>query len=130
MLGADGVLVTSDVGGNDFVEVALSVQACIQAGMKTVFMSTEESSEEGQKPPWLYPIPEVDAVVSLGSGGGGFGRRGLATGGRAGDRRACAVHERRRARRLAGAGDGGGGRRRLGRRSVGDRPPELFRLLT
>jgi hypothetical protein len=79
MLGADGVLVTSDVGGNDFVEVALSVQACIQAGMKTVFMSTEESSEEGQKPPWLYPIPEVDAVVSLGSGGGGFGRRGLAT---------------------------------------------------
>src|SRR5262245_39479511 len=68
MLGADGVLITSDVGGNDFVEVALSVRACIRAGLQTVFMSTEESSEDGAKPPWLFPIPEVDAVVSLASG--------------------------------------------------------------
>jgi glycine reductase len=76
MLGADGVLITSDVGGNDFVEVALTVRACIREGLTTVFMSTEESSEDGAKPPWLFPIPEADAVVSLGSGRGAFGRAG------------------------------------------------------
>jgi glycine reductase len=78
MLGADGVLITSDVGGNDFVEVALTVRACVAAGLKTVFMSTEESSEDGAKPPWLFPIPEIDAVVSLGAGRGVFGRSGPA----------------------------------------------------
>jgi glycine reductase len=74
MLGADGVIVASDAGGNDFVEVALTVRACIRAGLATVLMSTEESSEEGAKPPWLFTIPEADAVVSLGSGGSAFGR--------------------------------------------------------
>ena len=76
MLGADGVIVASDAGGNDFVEVALTVRACIRAGLQTVLMSTEESSEEGAKPPWLFTIPEADAVVSLGSGGSAFGRGG------------------------------------------------------
>jgi sarcosine reductase len=74
MLGAEGVLISSDAGGNDFVEVALTVRACMEAGLETVFMSTEESSEDGAKPPWLFPIPEADAVVSLGSGRGVFGR--------------------------------------------------------
>jgi glycine reductase len=77
MLGADGVLITSDAGGNDFVEVALTVKACERSGLKTVLMSTEESSEDGAKPPWLFTIPEAEAVVSLGSGraaSGGAGR--------------------------------------------------------
>jgi sarcosine reductase len=76
MLGADGVLITSDAGGNDFVEVALTVKACIRLGLKTVFMSTEEPSEDGARPPWLFTIPEADAVVSLGSGPAAFGRAG------------------------------------------------------
>jgi glycine reductase len=76
MLGADGVLITSDAGGNDFVEVALTVKACERSGLKTVFMSTEESSEDGAKPPWLFTIPEADAVVSLGSGRAAFGGGG------------------------------------------------------
>lgn len=76
MIGADGVLITSDVGGNDFVEVAATVRACVRLGLKTVFMSTEEASEDGAKPPWLVPVPEADAIVSLGSGPSAFGRAG------------------------------------------------------
>jgi glycine reductase len=80
MLGADGALITSDVGGNDFVEVAATVRACERAGLKTVFMTTEEPSEDGLKPPWLVPVPEADAVVSLGSGRAAFGGRGAPPG--------------------------------------------------
>lgn len=76
MMGADGVLIGSSAGGNDFVEVAQTVQACEREGLKAVFMSTEESSEDGAKPPWLFTIPEADAVVSLGSGRSGFGKAG------------------------------------------------------
>ena len=71
MLGAEGALVTWDAGGNEFIEVIRTVQACEQEGIKTVFL-TSEDSPEGGAPTMLEPVPEADAVVST-----GFFRSGL-----------------------------------------------------
>ena len=67
MLGADGAVITYDAGGNDFMEVIQTVQACEQLGIKTVFVTTE-SPPEAEGPPLLMPLPEADAIVSTGIG--------------------------------------------------------------
>ncbi len=72
MLGASGVIITYDAGGNDFMETIRTVQACENAGIKTVFASGEEPPSTGG-PPLLEPLPEACAIVSLGQGGGGPG---------------------------------------------------------
>ena len=72
MLGASGVIITYDAGGNDFMETIRTVQACENAGIKTVFASGEDPPETGG-PPLLEPLPEARAIVSLGQGGGGPG---------------------------------------------------------
>jgi len=69
MLGAQGALVTTDVRGQRMVETMLTVQACEQAGLKTVFLSEEEDPEEGTAPPFLNWVPELEATVSTGTGG-------------------------------------------------------------
>ncbi len=63
MLGADGALVTWDAGGNEFIEVIRTIQACEQAGIKTVFL-TSEDDPTGNAPTMLEPLPEADAIVS------------------------------------------------------------------
>ena len=65
MLGAQGALVTWDAGGNEFIEVIRTVQACERAGIKTVFL-TSEDDPTGSVPTMLEPIPEADAIVSTG----------------------------------------------------------------
>ena len=65
MLDAQGALVTWDAGGNEFIEVIRTVQACEQLGIKTVFMTGEDSSAGGV-PTLLEPLPEADAIVSTG----------------------------------------------------------------
>jgi sarcosine reductase len=65
LLGAQGAIITWDSGGNDFMEVIRTVQACEQAGIKTVFLTGEEPPETGG-PPLLEPLPEADAIVSTG----------------------------------------------------------------
>ncbi|MCC6174258.1 MAG: hypothetical protein IT305_03045 [Chloroflexi bacterium] len=66
-IGAQGAIVTYDAGGNDFMEVIRTVQACEQIGIKTVFVTFEEDpSTEG--PALLEPLPEADAIVSTGIG--------------------------------------------------------------
>ena len=65
MLGAQGVVVTWDAGGNEFLEVAHIVRTCERRGIKTVFMLCEETSEGGA-PPLFAPLPEADAIVSTG----------------------------------------------------------------
>jgi glycine reductase len=68
-LGADGAIVTLDIRGARFVETILTCQALERAGVKTVFMATEETSEGGLAPPLLLSVPELVSVVSCGDGG-------------------------------------------------------------
>ena len=65
MMDAQGALVTWDAGGNEFIEVIRTVQACERLGIKTVFMTGEDSSAGGV-PTLLEPLPEADAIVSTG----------------------------------------------------------------
>jgi sarcosine reductase len=65
-LRADGALVTWLGGGNAFVDVMLTVQACEQSGIKTVLVGYE-SGVKGGDAPLLYYVPEATAVVSTGS---------------------------------------------------------------
>lgn len=67
-LGAQGAIVTVDLRGARFVETVLSVQALERAGVKTVFETLEETSEDGLAPPLLLSVPELVSVVSCGDG--------------------------------------------------------------
>jgi glycine reductase len=63
ILGAQGALVTWDAGGNEFIEVVRTIQACEQLGIKTVFLTSEDDATEAA-PTMLEPLPEADAIVS------------------------------------------------------------------
>ena len=63
MLGAQGALVTWDAGGNEFIEVVRTIQACERVGIKTVFLTSEDDATGGA-PTMLEPLPEADAIVS------------------------------------------------------------------
>jgi glycine reductase complex component B subunit alpha and beta len=78
MLGAQGALVTWNHGGNDLIEVMLTIQELERAGIKTVFLTIEsdikvvrltpEQAETGSdEPPLLFAVPEADAIVSTGT---------------------------------------------------------------
>jgi len=67
LLGAAGAIISYDAGGNDFMEVMLTVQACERLGIKTVLL-TGESPPESEGLPLLMSLPEADAVVSTGCG--------------------------------------------------------------
>ncbi|MFN8523478.1 MAG: glycine/sarcosine/betaine reductase component B subunit [Chloroflexota bacterium] len=67
MLGADGAVITHDAGGNDFMEVMQTVQACERLGIKTVLVAPESAPEDGGLP-LLMSLPEATAIVSTGSG--------------------------------------------------------------
>lgn len=68
-LGARGAIVTTDFRGQRFLETALTVRACERQGIKTVLLTGEEDNEEGAAPPLLVSFPEIDTVVSTGTGG-------------------------------------------------------------
>ncbi len=76
MLGATGAVITYDAGGNDFMEVIRTVQACEQEGISTVFVTGEEDPSTGG-PPLLEPLPEARAIVSIGIGRVGYERETL-----------------------------------------------------
>ncbi|MFI5399876.1 MAG: glycine/sarcosine/betaine reductase component B subunit, partial [SAR324 cluster bacterium] len=44
LLGAQGALVTWDAGGNEFLEVVRTIQACERLGIKTEFLTSEDDS--------------------------------------------------------------------------------------
>lgn len=78
MLRADGALVTWNHGGNDLIEVMLTIQGLERAGIKTVFLTIESDikvvrmtpalAETGaHEPPLLFSVPEADAIVSTGT---------------------------------------------------------------
>ena len=66
-LRADGALVTWVGGGNAFIDVMLTLQACEQSGIKTVLVGYESGVKGGVDAPLLYYVPEADAVVSTGN---------------------------------------------------------------
>jgi sarcosine reductase len=78
MLGAQGALVTWNHGGNDLIEVMLTIQGLEQAGIKTTFLTIESDikvvrmspalTETGSsEPPLLFSVPEARAIVSTGT---------------------------------------------------------------
>ena len=78
MLNAQGALVTWNHGGNDLIEVMLTIQGLEKAGIKTVFLTIESDikvvklspalAETGSdEPPLLFSVPEADAIVSTGT---------------------------------------------------------------
>jgi glycine reductase len=67
LLGASGAVVTGDAGGNDFMEVMQTVQACERLGIHTVLVTGEAAPESGGLP-LLLSLPEARAIVSTGIG--------------------------------------------------------------
>ena len=78
MLGAGGALVTWNHGGNDLIEVMLTIQELERAGIRTVFLTIESDikvvrlvpalAETGtDEPPLLFSVPEANAIVSTGT---------------------------------------------------------------
>jgi glycine reductase len=70
-IGAKGAIVTNEVRGLQFVSSARTIQAIEHVGIKTVWISEEEDNEDGKVPPMLYHPPEMEAVVSTGTGAAG-----------------------------------------------------------
>ncbi len=64
---ADAILITWFGGGNAFVDVMLTIQACEERGIKTVLVTYELGGKDRIDAPLLYYVREADAVVSIGS---------------------------------------------------------------
>lgn len=68
LLGADSAIMTRiSISGQTFIEVMLTVQACVRKGVKTVLMIPEWGGTEGTDLPLLFHVPEANAMVSTGS---------------------------------------------------------------
>ncbi len=67
LLHADGAIVTQEGGGNAGIDALLTVKACEELGIKTVFITTEMGGLRGVDQPLVDNVPEADAIVSAGS---------------------------------------------------------------
>jgi glycine reductase complex component B subunit alpha and beta len=66
-LGAEGVVITTDAGGNSHTDVMLTCRACEQAGIRTTVVLAEETDPQSTKPILTDWVPEADAIVSTGN---------------------------------------------------------------
>jgi glycine reductase complex component B subunit alpha and beta len=66
-LGADGVVITTDAGGNSHTDVMLTCRACERAGIRTTVVLAEETDPESTKPILTDWVPEADSIVSTGN---------------------------------------------------------------
>jgi len=66
-LGADGVVITTDAGGNSHTDVMLTCRACEQAGIRTTVILAEETDPQSTKPILTDWVPEADSIVSVGN---------------------------------------------------------------
>lgn len=66
-LGADGVVVTTDAGGNSHTDVMLTCRACEQAGIRTTLILAEETDPESTRPILTDWVEEADSIVSTGN---------------------------------------------------------------
>jgi glycine reductase len=64
-MGAQGVVMTWDAGGNEIIEVLDILQSCERLGVKAVLMTSEDIPSIGSSP-LLRPVKEADALVSTG----------------------------------------------------------------
>ena len=66
-LGANGVIVTTDAGGNSHTDVMLTVRACERAGIGTCVIVAEQNDPASTDPALVDWVPEADCVVSVGN---------------------------------------------------------------
>jgi glycine reductase len=66
-LGADGVIITTDAGGNSHTDVMLTCRASEQAGIRTTVILAEETDPESTRPILTDWVPEADSIVSTGN---------------------------------------------------------------
>jgi sarcosine reductase len=66
-LGADGVIITTDAGGNSHTDVMLTCRACERAGIRTTLILAEETDPESTRPILTDWVPEADSIVSTGN---------------------------------------------------------------
>lgn len=65
-MGAQGVVISWQRGGNTFMDSMMTVQACERIGVKAVLVTYETGGESGTDAPVLYMLPEAKAIVSTG----------------------------------------------------------------
>jgi Glycine/sarcosine/betaine reductase component B subunits len=66
-VGADGVIIATDAGGNSHTDVMLTCRACEQAGIRTTVVLAEETDPESTRPILTDWVPEADSIVSTGN---------------------------------------------------------------
>ena len=66
-LEADGVIITTDAGGNSHTDVMLTCRACEQAGIRTTVIVAEETDPESTRPILTDWVAEADSIVSTGN---------------------------------------------------------------
>jgi glycine reductase len=66
-LEADGVIITTDAGGNSHTDVMLTCRACEQAGIRTTVILAEETDPESTRPILTDWVAEADSIVSTGN---------------------------------------------------------------
>jgi glycine reductase complex component B subunit alpha and beta len=66
-LGAEGVVITTDGGGNSHTDVMLTCRACEEAGIRTTVIVAEMADPESTNPGLTDWVPEADCIVSAGN---------------------------------------------------------------
>jgi glycine reductase len=66
-LNADGAILSWENAGNGLMESMLTLQACDQAGIKTVLLTFEHGGALGDDAPLQFYVPQALAMVSSGS---------------------------------------------------------------
>jgi glycine reductase complex component B subunit alpha and beta len=66
-LGAEGVVITTDAGGNSHTDVMLTCRACEQAGIRTTVVLAEETDPQSTRPILTDWVREADSIVSTGN---------------------------------------------------------------
>jgi glycine reductase len=67
MLRADGVVITSESGGNSLIDSMMTCRECEHQGMKTTLILSEMAGVQGDDSPFVDFTPEARAIVSVGN---------------------------------------------------------------
>ncbi|MBI4494999.1 MAG: beta-aspartyl-peptidase [Chloroflexi bacterium] len=67
LLGADGVIISKDGGGQAEVDVMLCCERCEELGLSAVILTSEEGGGDGSFP-LVHCSPSANAIVSVGHG--------------------------------------------------------------
>ena len=78
-LGADGIVLTTEGGGNSVIDTMLACQYLEEAGIATTILHYEEPGPEGRGDPLSFSVPQAEAIVSLGSYGASLSLPAVAT---------------------------------------------------